>query len=316
MKGPAIDRRRALIGIASLASSSLASCKREGAAPHAGGSGESPAPQASSSEGWKEIAFDPGPDAPEGQRALVFTTPDAPERPLLIALHGRGESGRGLDAGARGWRDDYRIGRLIERLHRPPLTPEDLLKTVSRDRLARLNASLKAEPYRGLSLVCPYTPDLPDKSPAGAAGFGRFVVDQLLPKARAVTGSRADRAVTGIDGVSMGGRLALLVGLSRPDIFGSVGALQPALKASEGPMISELARAAMDKFPIELRLVSSEADPFLPAVRAVSDRLRADGVVHELLIAQGNHDYDWNRGPGGAEMLLWHERVLRGIRPP
>jgi hypothetical protein len=299
---------------------SLSACKREGSAPEARDQDQDQDQdrgQGQASEaGWKELSFDPGPDAPEGQKALVFTTPNARDLPMLIALHGRGESGRGLDVGARGWRDDYRIGRLIDRLKSPPLTTKDLFNTISRERLARLNASLQKEPFRGLSLVCPYTPDLPDKSPAGAAGFGRFVVDKLIPQARGITGTRPDRSVTGIDGVSMGGRLALLVGLSRPDIFGAVGALQPALKPSEGPMISELARAAMDKFPLELRLVSSEADPFLPAVRAVSDRLRADGVVHELLIAQGNHDYDWNRGPGGAEMLLWHERVLRGIRPP
>jgi enterochelin esterase-like enzyme len=122
--------------------------------------------------------------------------------------------------------------------------------------------------------------------------------------------------MTGIDGVSMGGRLALLVGLSRPDVFGAVGALQPALKASEGPMISELARAAMAKHPVQLRLVSSEADPFLPAIRAVSTQLRADGVVHEFLVLHGHHDYEFNRGPGGTEMLLWHERALRGLRPP
>lgn len=304
MKAPGIDRRRALLGMAGLGAFALAGCKREAPAPQAGDAS------------WKDLSFDPYPDAPEGQRALVFTPPNARELPMLIALHGRGESGRGLDVGARGWRDDYRIGRLYERLQRPPLTPKDLLDTISLERLARLNASLQKEPFRGLSLVCPYTPDLPDKSPAGAAGFGRFVVEKLLPQARSLSGTRPDRAVTGIDGVSMGGRLALLVGLSRPDIFGSVGALQPALKPSEGPMISELARAAMKAFPVELRLVSSEADPFLPAVRAVSERLRADGVVHELLIAQGHHDYDWNRGPGGAEMLLWHERVLRGIRPP
>lgn len=298
-------RRRALLGMAAAAAGcAFAGCKREAPAPQAGDAI------------WKELSFDPSPDAPEGQKALVCTPPSAPELPMLIALHGRGESGRGLDVGARGWRDDYRVDRLLDRLKNPPLTPKDLLNTISLERLARLNASLKKDPFSGLSLVCPYTPDLPDKSPAGAAGFGRFVVDQLIPKARALTGAQPDRAKTGIDGVSMGGRLALLVGLSRPDIFGSVGALQPALKLSEGPMISELARAAMDKFPLELRLVSSEADPFLPAVRAVSDRLRKDGVVHELLIAQGHHDYDWNRGPGGAEMLLWHERVLRGIRPP
>ena len=44
-------------------------------------------------------------------------------------------------------------------------------------------------------------------------------------------------------------------------------------------------------------------------MRAVSERLRADGVTHEMLVVPGNHDYEFNRGPGGAEMLVWHELV-------
>jgi enterochelin esterase-like enzyme len=261
--------------------------------------------------------FAPSPDAPEGQRALVFAPPGGQNRPLLVALHGRGESGRGLDVGARAWRDDYHIDRIMKRLSAPPLTREDLLNTVTSERLALLNGSLAKDAYSGLCLACPYTPDLPDKSAEGAAGFGRFVTDQLLPKAREKTGAKAAREATGIDGVSMGGRLALLVGLSRPDVFGAVGALQPAVKVGEAAMFSALAREAMEKnSALSIRLVSSEADPFLPAVRAVSQKMRADGVTHELLVLPGHHDYDFNRGPGGTEMVLWHERVLRGLRAP
>lgn len=114
----------------------------------------------------------------------------------------------------------------------------------------------------------------------------------------------------------MGGRLALLVGLTRPDVFGAVGALQPAMKATEGAMFSALAGDAMKKNEILLRLVSSEADPFLSAIRATSETMRADGVTHEMLVVPGHHNYAWNRGPGGVEMVLWHERVLRGLRAP
>jgi iron(III)-salmochelin esterase len=237
MKRASDDRRRVLVGLASLA---LAACKRSPPPPPPSPS-PTPAPETSSAA-WRELTFDPGEDTPEGQRALVFTPPSAHERPLLVALHGRGESGRGLEIGARAWRDDYGVGRVHERLLAPPLKPADLLGIVSPDRLALLNASLKAEPFRGMTLVCPYTPNVPDKSPEGALGFARFVTETLLPRARSESSAKADRAMTGIDGVSMGGRLALLVGLSRPDVFGAVGALQPALKPNEGPMISELAR--------------------------------------------------------------------------
>ena len=137
-----------------------------------------------------------------------------------------------------------------------------------------------------------------------------------LARRRAETGSTADRAATGIDGVSMGGRIALFVGLSHPEVFGVVGVLQPAITVEEAPMISALAGAAMAKAKVLLRLVSSEEDPFLLAVRAASERMTSEGVPHELLVIPGTHGYEFNRGPGAAELLLWHERVQRGLKGP
>lgn len=307
-----MGRRSVLLGSAGLA---LAACERRAPAP-------APPPPGGA---WRVESFAPGPDAPEGERAMMLVPwstpgsqgdPASAARPLLVALHGRGEAGRGLDVGAGGWPNDYQLDRLHRRLLAPPLTSADLRDMVSLPRLARLNASLAAAPYRGLAVACPYTPDLPDKSADGARGFGRFVVEELLPRLRVAAGSSASRAATGIDGVSMGGRLSLLVGLRHPEIFGAVGALQPAIRVEEAPMISELARAAMARAKVALRLVTSEEDFFLPAVRAASERMRADGVEHELLVIPGTHGYEFNRGPGGAEMLLWHERVLRGLPPP
>lgn len=287
----------------------LAACRRSSSEK-----GGAPAPIPG--EGWKDISFAPSADMPDGQRALLYSPPGSQGLPLLVALHGRGESGRGLEVGAHAWRDDYYIDKTLQRLAAPPLVPADLRNVFSSERLNLLNRSLKESPFKGICLACPYSPDLPDKSAEGAAAFARFITDELLPRARAETRASSSREATGIDGVSMGGRLALLVGLTRPAVFGAVGALQPALKFTEAAMVSELAQRAMAKANVNLRLVSSDADPFLPAVRAVSERLRADSVVHEALVVPGNHDYEWNRGPGGVEMVLWHERVGRGLRAP
>lgn len=271
---------------------------------------------------WHMASFDGGPDTPDGQRAMILAPwtglggPDPASRPLLIALHGRGEAGRGLEAGAGGWPNDYLLDVMDRRLREPPLTARDLRDMTSPERLAKLNASLARDPYRGLGVACPYTPDLRDKSVEGARGYARFLVDRLLPKLRADTGSAATREATGIDGVSMGGRLSLLIGLSHPEVFGAVGTLQPAIREDEAPMISALAQKAMSQAKVKLRLVTSDSDPFRPAVVAASERLRADGVPHELLVVPGTHSYEFNRGPGGAEMLVWHERVLRSLTPP
>lgn len=236
--------------------------------------------------------------------------------PVLVALHGRGESGRGLEVGAKAWRDDYSLDKLDLRLREGPLTRADLGDMVFDERLGKINASLKSYPYEGLVVACPHTPDLKDRSKQGAAPFAKFVRESLLPRVHTESKSLDTRRSTGIDGVSMGGRLALLVGFTYPDVFGSIGALQPAIKVEEAEMFAEMAAGATLDKKTALRLVSSEGDPFLAAVRALSKALESVNVQHELIVTPGPHDYAWNRGPGGVEMLLWHERVLRGRPAP
>ncbi len=295
-------RRRTLLGL-------LAACSL-GCDPPAKPKPSSAAPLSSP---WRGLDFAPSEVWPERQHAAVRANA-AQQSPLLVALHGRGEAGRGLQVGARGWRDDYDLERAHRRLHKPPLTAEDLLGFVRPKRLEQLNASLRSHPFGGLDVACPYTPALRDRSLAGSRAFGAFLTQILLPRVRKelALGVPA-RERTGIDGVSMGGRLALLVGLSHPEIFGAVGALQPAIGVSEVDWLAKLAAKAASHGKLALRLVSSSSDPFLGAVRALSKRLDSDGVAHQLLITPGPHDYVWNRGPGSFEMLLWHDRVLRGL---
>jgi len=230
----------------------------------------------------------------EAQRALLLS-PEVADAPLVVALHGRGET-RGLDVGARAWAEDYALDRMHRRLLSPPLTAADLQDMTSPERLAALNASLAAAPYKGLAVACPYTPDLVGRPPADTEDFARFVIERLLPRARAAAKARADRAATGIDGVSLGGRVALFVGLRHPEVFGVVGALQPAIRSSEAELIAEMARAANARAQVRLRLVSSDDDPFLPAVRAAAAALGAAGVAHELTHAFDDRGFaaTWN----------------------
>lgn len=266
---------------------------------------------------WEVVEFPPDALSPEGQRAELFKPLDdageAAPRGLLVALHGRGESGRGLAVGAAGWRDDYGVEAVHERLRAPPLTRADFKGFVTEQRLRAINAGLAAAPFRGLDLACPYTPDLTDRSLGGARPFAEFITTRLIPSASSRLGSPLPRQRVGIDGVSMGGRLALLVGLSNPGVFGSVGALQPAIRVGEADAIADLAARAVASSPLRLRLVSSEGDPFLPAVTALAAALGARNLEHDVIVTPGPHDYVYNRGPGGVEMLLFHERAARGL---
>lgn len=299
---PRLSRRSFLVsaGFAGFAGISMAACQK------------SSAPAIPADARWRDLSFPP----PDDQRALVLVPQVNRPLPLLVALHGRGESGRGLEVGAKAWRDDYNLDKIDARLRTGSLTSADLGDFVIEKRLGEINTSLKNFSYEGLVVACPYTPDLKDRSTQGAAPFAQFIRESLLPKVRTESKCLEAREATGIDGVSMGGRLALLVGFLHSDIFGAVGALQPAIKVEEADMFAAMAKRASFGKKLAIRLVSSEGDPFLAAVRALSKALDDVQVKHELVVTPGPHDYAWNRGPGSAEMLLWHERVLRGLAGP
>ncbi len=292
----------------------LAACKRSSAAESALSASSEPNAKPPGWR-WRSAQFTVTADQPNGQAAEILS-PDAPcDLPTLVALHGRGESGHGLADGAHGWESYYALGTIHGRLLAPPLTADDVSRFLDDDRIAAINASLGKHAYTGLCVACPYSPNLGAPSADDVQPFARFVLNDLLPRTNQLTGAPRTREKTGIDGVSMGGRLALLVGLSHPEVFASVGAMQPQMDKDEAPMFADLAAKAVSTAKVALRLVSSSDDPFLEAVQALDAELAKANVPHKTTITKGPHDYIWNKGPGGCEMLMFHERVLRGLAP-
>lgn len=291
-------------------------------APLAAAPVASQAPQAPGrAERSRELhwSFEQGPFGPTDVVISVPTSDGSARFPVLVALHGRGESRKGRRRGARGWLDDYQLGRAISRLAAPPLLESDFEQFITSDRLARLNQGLAEHPYAGLIIVCPFLPDVLKGESAfrQAAPLARFVVDVLLPRVYAETPALGTAASTGIDGVSLGGRAALLVGLTRPLAFGSVSGLQAALDAKELDRFAELAARALGQNPrLSLRLLTSDDDHFLDVNEQLSVMLGGRSVRHELTRVVGTHSYRFNRGPGSLEMLIFHNRVLRGWPSP
>jgi hypothetical protein len=250
-----------------------------------------------------------------GRAVLLIPSWGAPAAryPLLVALHGRGEAMKAPADGAMAWPRDYALVRAYDRIRAPPLTPMDYEGLVEPARLSETNASLFERPFGGLVVACPYLPDLRSAATADVAPFARFVLDVLVPAARAQAPVLPAPESTGIDGVSLGGILALRIGLAAPDRFAAVGALQPALANApiDPDPLTALALAARARRPdLKLRLVTSHDDYFHDPVVAQSRAWTAAGVSHELADLPGPHDYVFNRGPGSLELLLWHDRVL------
>ena len=260
-------------------------------------------------------------DTPVGPMSAVVVVPAraAAERfPVLLTFHGTGEARKGPERGARGWIDDYGMYKAIDRLQHPPLTAADLEGFADEARLAKLNAALAQDPYRGLIIVNSYTPDMlrGDEPFSKIPPLAKFVIEELLARAGRETPAIGTPQTTGVDGISLGGRASLAIGLRNPEAFAAVSGLQPAFDVDNaGPVAVRAAQAHQKNPALSFRLLTSDGDYFLASTKAISAAMTQAGVPHTLVIVPGPHDYPFNRGPAVYEMLLHHDRVLRGLPP-
>lgn len=258
-------------------------------------------------------------DGPTGQREHVLVTfprlpgraqhPEGHRWPVVVALHGLGEAQRGIERGYLGWNVDYALPRAYEAMLRGRLSTQDLGGFVRPAHLARLNAWLADRGFSGVAVVTPYTPAIaaPERE-AERRTYGDWLAGPMLRAVRAAyPGLSATAAGTAVDGVSLGGRLALEIGFRHPEAFGAVGGIQPAVRGDA----ARLAALVRPEAAQRLRLLSSDGDAFLPATRELSQALAARSIPHDLLVVPGPHDYAFNRGPGAVELLRFAQTALR-----
>jgi predicted esterase len=251
-----------------------------------------------------------------GRRFTLFVPKHLPAGtrvPLLVLLHGLGETGDER-AGAYAWLERYGLGAAYDRLRRPPVARISKRADWTDARLSEVNAALAAQPFRGLAIACPYTPNV-YKAPNQAAaleGYARWIADVVLPRARAEAPVFEDPARTTLDGCSLGGFVGIEVFLRRPELFGAWGGVQSAFGPHRAPLYADrLAAAVTAVGPRDLHLLTSKADPFHDANALLASLLKKKGTACTLRVLPGPHDQPWLREAGALEMLLWHERRRR-----
>lgn len=238
---------------------------------------------------------------------VVVPKPLVGRLPLLVALHGRGET---VDArtGAFAFVERYGLLEALALLRRPGLVPSTFATHARPARLVALDRALALAPLSGVVVACPSVPS--DLGGAAYQDYAKFLADQLLPKLRMQVAVASSTRATGIDGVSLGGIAALRLGMARPDLFGAVAAMQPAIidDPPEGHIREPIAQRLGAR---RMRLMTTDDDVYRASVVATSEWLRARNVAHELLVTPGAHDAAFLANLGCTEMLAWHDVVLR-----
>jgi enterochelin esterase-like enzyme len=276
--------RRALI---SAAGATLASRRAWADAPHPPAERE-PRRRTGVDPAWRPNELDLREIAVDGtaSRLFVLGTPRhlAPfERvPLLVLLHGLGETGD-PQAGAWAWFERYGLGTAYDRL--------------------RTGSS-----FRGLVLACPYMPNLTLSDPHALDGYARWIVDTVVPAARAEAPVLEGPDDTYLGGCSLGGHFSLEVILRRPEAFAAWGGVQTAINEEAGARYAErLAAALAGRGPRGLFVETSTEDPFRRGSEALSRALTRAGFANQFVQLPGPHDQAWLRTSGTPTMLQWFD---------
>jgi iron(III)-salmochelin esterase len=253
-----------------------------------------------------------------GSRTFTLCVPThlaAGERvPLVVLLHGLAET---VDErlGAHAWVDRYGLVDAYERLRLAPVQRVSRRDDWGPTALSDLNAELAAHPFRGLALACPFMPNIEIGRPGALDGYARWIVETVIPRARAEAPTIESTACTAIGGCSLGGHFSLEVFLRRPEAFGAWSGVQTAIGADVAEWWAQrIARVVGEHGPRDLLLETSTADPFRRASEALASALSRRSIPRDFRLLTGPHDQPWLREAGTLELLAWHDARSRTTR--
>lgn len=292
-----IDRRRLLLGLGALAPMLSASHAKAGPLALTFGERELEVP-------GEKLA-----------RRCLLLVPSAPEatRRVVVLLHGLAETSSEA-VGIRAWADRYGLVAAATRLVNPPVERTVTQPVLLTDaRLGELNRALAADPYRGVAVACPYTPNVfrQPSTPMALDRYAAWLADGLLPELRQSLPLPDGPSAIGLDGVSLGGYVSLEVFLRRPDAFGAVGALQAAIGDNLSDYYATRFKSALDRVgPRPIRIATTSWDKERPTSEHLVARLRAHDVPVTLENSPGGHDQGFLREAGSLELLYYYDRTL------
>ena len=234
--------------------------------------------------------------------------------PDLVLLHGLGETGNERD-GVYAWAERYGLLSSYRRLLHPPVNKRPSRSGYLRAaRADEIDRQLAWNPFLGMVLVCPYTPNVFELDTRRALDdYAAWLVEVLLPEVQSRTPVVEGMRSTGIDGCSLGGYVSYHVFQRRPEAFFTCGGVQAAIGKGAAEEHAKrfheiVQRLGTRRFHIETSL----QDPYHDANVELASRLARRGVDHQLRVSPGPHNQPWLIEVGTLEMLLWHAQQLRG----
>ncbi|HWZ92528.1 MAG TPA: alpha/beta hydrolase-fold protein [Polyangiaceae bacterium] len=251
-----------------------------------------------------------------GKKCLLLRPRRVPESvplPLLVLFHGLGET-ESEALGIHAWCDRYGLPEAYARLVAPPVVRTLPSKRYLSDaRLTEIDDELARTPVPDVNLVCPFTPNPFKETPSAPLldRYAAYIEHALLPAAQAAAPTLAGPEHTGVDGVSLGGYVALEIFLRKPALFGVVGTMQGAFgKALAEVYARRIAEVSAQLGPRRVHVTTSTFDPFRDASQLFALRLQERGQSVTLTLAEGPHDQTFLREAGSLEMLLYQARAL------
>jgi len=248
------------------------------------------------------------------RRCLLLVPRQTPPKRLLVLCHGLGET---IDErlGIEAWSKPYGLLKAYERLSNPPVVRVlPRVKYLTDDQLKVINDELGQRPFQGFAIACPFTPNVYE-APSKLGALDRYadwLGDTLLPELKSRLGVPLGVPSVGLDGVSLGGYVALEVFLRRPELFGAIGCVQGAMRTSVADLYARRIAEAFDKVGARpLRIATSRDDPFRPPSERLTRRLRERGLGVTFSLTPGPHSQTWLQEIGSLELLHFYDRTLR-----